>query len=479
MSCCGGGNNNNNNNNNNEEETEDLSASFNKSLNMQDDVDAFSSRTTSPMQISSSSSSTRLLSLPEPARQEKWSTVLTTEILTMTDDDKKDNSATATSSSSLGGGLKDMVCQLVDRMQESCKNAIQGQSWNDLYVTDWEWTMQEETETDDDDEDNNNNNNNNNTSDKEEEVWPTVAESGYLSKQRVTIGWGPQAPPPSWLEDDDDEEEEDDDENLIILATLVFYHLTEEPLTEDDFVYSGDDDDDYDEYPLSRVISIVAEYQTMKTTTNHHSNSNSNSTTTTTTTAEQPTPIVSAVKFEDPAPLHTYGTILLQNTFLLWRKPVIAKGNSSNNNAILLLDPSLAGQLYVNGRRSSSSMPNALFGMDWSGEGDWKETYGALWQDVVVDSTILNLDVNRRLLYRLLYLEGDVIWDEDAPVIDLTTTTTTTSSSSSTPQQQPPESSSSSSSSSSLLSSSSSSSSSYRLFALGFAFAFGFAFSFF
>lgn len=49
-------------------------------------------------------------------------------------------------------------------------------------------------------------------------------------------------------------EDDEDDESLIILATLVFYH----------FMYS-DDDCDANEYPLSRAISIVSEYQTIKT----------------------------------------------------------------------------------------------------------------------------------------------------------------------------------------------------------------------
>lgn len=357
MSCCGGGS---------KDETEvDLSESFNRSMQMYESSNS--------MQTSMTSMS----AVPEVSQPRNWSTVLTTERITMANDNATD------------GDLKNVICELVDRMQESCRDAIQGNTWNDLYVTDWDWTTQDVDNASD------------------EEDWPSVEEGLHLSKQRITIGWGPQAPPPSWLEEDE-EDGEGGDKNLIILATLAFYHASEEALTEDDFIYSHEDYDEED-YPLSRVISIVAEYQTMVTDSS--------------TDDTMPPPITTTLKFTDPSPLHTYSTILLQSNFLLWRKPVVA--SSSTTHAILLLDPSLAGQIYVSGRLSNNKeMGNALFGLDWSGSGDLKEVYGTLWQELVVDATISSLDANRRLLHRLLFaVEDDVIWDEDAPVIDLATST--------------------------------------------------------
>mmetsp|Transcript_19065 Transcript_19065/g.28256 ORF Transcript_19065/g.28256 Transcript_19065/m.28256 type:complete len:549 (+) Transcript_19065:105-1751(+) len=376
MSCCGG---------EAIDEVEDLSSSFNQSVRMNDSMLLTTMAEGIPETTSSS-----------PSQQPKnWSTVLTTETIIM-DDSTGDNT----------GNFKDVICQLVDRMQDSCREAIQGHTWNDLYVTDWDWTTQEEDDSLDDDWPNHLIENNNS--------------GGHLSKQRVTIGWGPQAPPPSWLTYDDTDDEGSDHQNLIILATLVFYHVSEEPLTEDDFIYSGDEDYDEDDYPKSRIISIVAEYQTLKTNTDT-SNEDDDA-----MISSPMQPITTTLKFADPAPLHTYSTILLQNTFLLWRKPVVAK-SLTNPHIILLLNPSLAGQLYVHGRRAPENMPEgSFFGLDWSGVGDIKEVYGMLWQEVVVDASIASLDVNRRLLYRLLDLDEDVVWDEDSPVIDLTTSKSAT-----------------------------------------------------
>ena len=98
----------------------------------------------------------------------------------------------------------------------------------------------------------------------------------------------------------------------------------------------------------------------------------------------------------------------------------------------LLLDPSMAGQIYVNGRFITSwgqdprigSHGVALFGMDLHSIPVWhgrivdfeamKVAYGQLWHEILVDARLLELNIAARLLNRLISGRDNLEDDDDA-----------------------------------------------------------------
>ena len=114
--------------------------------------------------------------------------------------------------------------------------------------------------------------------------------------------------------------------------------------------------------------------------------------------------------------------------------PVMVSATPSGHT--LLLDPSLAGQIYVNGRHVThwgkdpriGSHGVALFGMDLHSIPFWhgsivdyefmKEAYALLWHQLLIDARLLEYNLASRLLYRLLRgydldADEDDLYDDD------------------------------------------------------------------
>lgn len=104
----------------------------------------------------------------------------------------------------------------------------------------------------------------------------------------------------------------------------------------------------------------------------------------------------------------------------------------------LILDPSLAGCIYVNGRYVTQwgndprigSTGVALFGMDLHSIPFWhgriidyealKQAYATLWTEILVDAHLLEYNIPRRLLYRLMmgYEPVDDGYEDDDGAFD-------------------------------------------------------------
>uniref|UniRef100_A0A7S1GN85 Uncharacterized protein n=1 Tax=Cyclophora tenuis TaxID=216820 RepID=A0A7S1GN85_CYCTE len=135
----------------------------------------------------------------------------------------------------------------------------------------------------------------------------------------------------------------------------------------------------------------------------------------------------------------------LSQQFLVFQRPVSATALPGRQT--LLLEPHLAGQVFVNGRylttwgkdRKIGSHHPALFGLDlhtipvWHGRIiDYellKKEYTNMWQEITIDARLAPLNLNGMLLNRLLYGkdEPDAGYDDgeyddddedDAPPVD-------------------------------------------------------------
>jgi hypothetical protein len=128
--------------------------------------------------------------------------------------------------------------------------------------------------------------------------------------------------------------------------------------------------------------------------------------------------------------LHFYAK-KLEQSFLIFQKPVSIMALPSRQS--LLLDSDLAGQIFVDGRyittwgkdREIGTHVEALFGLDLHSIPVWhgrivdydmmKHVYSLMWQEVMVDSRLMGLQLAKMLLYRLMYGkdESEVYDDED------------------------------------------------------------------
>jgi hypothetical protein len=132
--------------------------------------------------------------------------------------------------------------------------------------------------------------------------------------------------------------------------------------------------------------------------------------------------------------LHFY-TKKLVSSFLIFRKPVSVTAVPSQQS--LLLDADLAGQVFIDGRYVTTwgrdckigTHVEALFGLDLNSIPVWHgrivdynvmiQMYSLLWQDLLVDSRLMGLDLANMLLSRLMYGKDETeVYDDDEDKVD-------------------------------------------------------------
>lgn len=109
---------------------------------------------------------------------------------------------------------------------------------------------------------------------------------------------------------------------------------------------------------------------------------------------------------------------------------------ASPSGHTLLLDPDTAGQIYINGRYVTTwgddpgvgSHGVALFGMDLHSVPFWngrildyemmKEAYAQVWHEVLVDARLIQLNIAKKLLYRLIKGVDPPDSDEEGELYD-------------------------------------------------------------
>jgi hypothetical protein len=121
----------------------------------------------------------------------------------------------------------------------------------------------------------------------------------------------------------------------------------------------------------------------------------------------------------------------IQETFLYLKHAPPEMAVATPSGHTLLLDPTEAGKVYINGRyvttwgkdpKIGSHFP-ALFGMDLHSVPYWhgrifdydvlKRSYAQLWQDVLIDAKLKPQDIGGRMLSRLITGRDPVNEDED------------------------------------------------------------------
>lgn len=133
----------------------------------------------------------------------------------------------------------------------------------------------------------------------------------------------------------------------------------------------------------------------------------------------------------DDVPEPHYVAKEIQSTFLSLNHSPTEMVTSTPSGFTLLLDPSEAGKVYINGRfvttwgsdpRIGSHFP-ALFGMDLHSIPYWhgrifdfdvlKRQYAQLWQEVLIDARLMGINVGGKLLSRLINGRDPVKGEED------------------------------------------------------------------
>lgn len=132
--------------------------------------------------------------------------------------------------------------------------------------------------------------------------------------------------------------------------------------------------------------------------------------------------------------LHFYAK-KLEQSFLIFQKPVSIMALPSRQS--IMLDSDLAGQIFVDGRYITAwgndskigTHVEALFGLDLHSIPVWhgrivdydmmKHVYSLMWQEVMVDSRLMGLQLAKMLLYRLMYGKDEAeVYDDEEDMVD-------------------------------------------------------------
>ncbi|KAI2506124.1 hypothetical protein MHU86_8259 [Fragilaria crotonensis] len=215
----------------------------------------------------------------------------------------------------------------------------------------------------------------------------------------------------------------------LVLGTLSFWYSSQELFTEEELQDENHDElemNDDDDMPNCILYKVAVEYRSLPPTANKMA-----------VEAEELSmlsfggSVDDAVKYGALASLHDENAKYVMEIC----SPVSVTAVPSQQS--LLLDADLAGQVFIDGRYVTTwgrdckigSHVEALFGLDLNSIPVWHgrivdynvmmQVYSLLWQDLLVDSRLMGLDLANMLLSRLMYGKDETeVYDDDDDNID-------------------------------------------------------------